>query len=287
MDSDGEENALIKASLDCDLPALRRAIAAGEDVNQRDDQGFTALHHLCAEWRDNILNEALARTRVACVLELIDAGADVNMRDRHDKYPSPPLTDAVRLGIPEVVSALINAGADVNMGLPEDSSAPGLTPLHTAAIFGCAESVRLLLAAGADVDAVSHGGVFYHGMQTEESQETPLDAAIRERSLGDAAEDAPSESDATRTFAHLLRAGARIPTHPRFPSPPYLSAVAAAGGYARYERAHCERLAEIFMPKPDTGKGRRRSKRRRSPLHSLPAEVIHHIVSIWADVGGH
>ena len=35
MDSDGEENALIKASLDCDLPALRRAIAAGEDVNQR------------------------------------------------------------------------------------------------------------------------------------------------------------------------------------------------------------------------------------------------------------
>ena len=90
-----------------------------------------------------------------------------------------------------------------------------------------------------------------------------------------------------RAIAHLLRAGARIPTHPRFPMPPYLSAVAAAGGYARYERAHCERLVAIFMPKPETGKGRRRSKRRLSPLHGLPAEVMHHIVSIWADCGGH
>ena len=69
---------------------------------------------------------------------------------------------------------------------------------------------------------------------------------------------------------------------------PYLDAVARAGGYARYERAHCERLAAIFMPKPETGKGRRRSKRRRSPLHGLPAEVMHHIVSIlWDYCGGH
>ena len=69
--------------------------------------------------------------------------------------------------------------------------------------------------------------------------------------------------------------------------PPYINAVAKAGGYARYERAHCERLAAMFMPKPETCKGRRRSKRRRSPLHGLPAEVMHHIVSILWDCGGH
>ena len=67
----------------------------------------------------------------------------------------------------------------------------------------------------------------------------------------------------------------------------YVDAVVKAGGYARYERAHCERLAAIFMPKPETGKGRRRSKRRRSPLYGLPAEVMHHIVSILWDCGGH
>ena len=77
---------------------------------------------------------------------------------------------------------------------------------------------------------------------------------------------------------------ARLPTN-RDNLPPYVDAVVKAGGYA--ERAHCERLAAIFMPKPETGKGRRRSKRRRSPLHGLPAEVMHHIVSIWADCGGH
>ena len=79
---------------------------------------------------------------------------------------------------------------------------------------------------------------------------------------------------------------ARLPTN-RDNLPPYVDAVVKAGGYARYERAHCERLAAIFMPKPETGKGRRRSKRRLSPLHGLPAEVMHHIVSIWADCGGH
>ena len=67
--------------------------------------------------------------------------------------------------------------------------------------------------------------------------------------------------------------------------PPYINAVAKAGGYARYERAHCERLAAIFMPKPETGKGRRRSKRRRSPLHGLPPELVRRVVEYWAHAG--
>ena len=67
--------------------------------------------------------------------------------------------------------------------------------------------------------------------------------------------------------------------------PPYVDAVVKAGGYARYERAHCERLAAIFMPKPETGKGRRRSKRRRSPLHGLPPELVRRVVEYWAHAG--
>ena len=74
----------------------------------------------------------------------------------------------------------------------------------------------------------------------------------------------------TRTFALLLRAGARIPTHPKSPLPSYLATVAAAGGFARYERAHRTRLAAIFIPK----------------FPQLPAEVVHHLLPFWADVGG-
>ena len=71
----------------------------------------------------------------------------------------------------------------------------------------------------------------------------------------------------------LLRAGAKIPSYDSGYEelPPYLDAVDKAGGYERYERAHRTRLAAIFLPK----------------FQRLPAEVVHHIVSIWADCGGH
>jgi hypothetical protein len=156
---------------------------------------------------------------------------------------------AARFGSPDVVRALIDAGADVTMAHPDGSKAPGLTPLHTAAIFGCAGSILLLLAAGADVNAVSH------------RSETPLDGALRMNL---------SRRIDRRTFVYLLRAGARIPTHPENPLPPYLDKVRRAGGFIPYERAHRTRLAAIFIPK----------------FPQLPAEVVHNILPFWADVGG-
>ena len=53
--------------------------------------------------------------------------------------------------------------------------------------------------------------------------------------------------------------------------PPYINAVAKAGGYAQYEKAHRTRLAAIFIPK----------------ITRLPPEVIHLIVSVLWDCGGH
>ena len=52
-----------------------------------------------------------------------------------------------------------------------------------------------------------------------------------------------------------------------------------------YRRAHVDKLALLFTPKPETGKGRRRSKRRRSPLHGLPPELIRRVVEYWAHAG--
>ncbi len=253
-ESDGEENPLIKAAKACDLHALRRAIAEGCDVNYQNpdngypgQQGWSALHHLCSS-----LEYGSPRQRLACVAALIGSGADVNLRARDSDWPSPPIVTAVRFCSPQLVKALIDAGADVTMAAPPGTRAPGLTPLHTAAIFNRADNIPLLLAAGAVVDAITF------------TPETPLDAAIRSTLL--------VGGDYTRTFAHLLRAGARIPTQRDLaPYGPYLAAVAAAGGFARYERAHRTRLAAIFIPK----------------FPQLPAEVVHHILPFWADVGGH
>ena len=49
----------------------------------------------------------------------------------------------------------------------------------------------------------------------------------------------------------------------------YVNAVAAAGGYVAYEKAHRAKLAAIFAPK----------------LLRLPAEVIPTIVAFWAHLG--
>ena len=241
---------LIIAAKVFDLRSLRRAIAEGSDVNYRDPgtndlDGYSALHHVCSCTYDPM------QQRLACVDALIRAGADVNLRARHPRWPSPPIVLAARFCGPDVVGALIDAGADVTMALPGGSSAPGLTPLHTAAIFNRTDNILLLLAAGACVNASSH------------RSETPLDSALRMSET--------SWKNYTRTFALLLRAGARIPTHPKSPLPSYLATVAAAGGFARYERAHRTRLAAIFIPK----------------FPQLPAEVVHHILPFWADVGGH
>ena len=46
--------------------------------------------------------------------------------------------------------------------------------------------------------------------------------------------------------------------------------VRRAGGFIPYERAHRMRLAAIFIPK----------------FPQLPAEVVHHLLPFWADVGG-
>ena len=64
------------------------------------------------------------------------------------EHGDTPLHDAAYRGYADVVKLLLAAGADVNA---KDSF--GDTPLHAAAINGQADVVKLLLAAGADVNA--------------------------------------------------------------------------------------------------------------------------------------
>ena len=275
MDSDGEPDdrpLIIRAAYAGDVHALRRAIADGADLDVEDEDGYTALHWLCMG-RPHVYDTVPHFTpdRLACISALLEAGADVNKLGGHGEYeddgedPCPPLLDALyefrknRTECEAITTMLLRAGADVRRGTDD-----GLSPLHIAAMWGLAFIIPALLAAGAEVGAIwNKPQIDDWGNHGDWDLLTPIGATIN--LMGGHG----MRVGRTREFAMLLRAGAIIPRS--MDLPPYLDAVAKAGGYAQYEKAHRTRLAAIFIPK----------------LTRLPEEVVHHIVSILWDCGGH
>lgn len=83
---------------------------------------------------------------------LIDAGSVVGIYSRNDLWVQP-LHSAAAGRHHEVCRLLIAAGADVNA-----KQRHGFTPLHTAAQHGDDEQVELLLSAGADPSTQTEGG---------------------------------------------------------------------------------------------------------------------------------
>jgi ankyrin repeat protein len=76
---------------------------------------------------------------------LLDAGADVNVRDRHGESP---LQWAVVAGHVDIVHVLVDAGADINAG-----NVALYTPLHWAVKRDNLKMVLTLLGQKADVHA--------------------------------------------------------------------------------------------------------------------------------------
>jgi hypothetical protein len=105
-----------------DLPGLARLLAEHPAL------ATSQLEH----WADRACEEPL--------------GYVTMMRFNHDRLGLP----AELPGTGAIAQALIQAGAPVN-GRPGDKE----TPLITAASYGDAEVARVLIAAGADIDAVS------------------------------------------------------------------------------------------------------------------------------------
>ncbi len=117
-----------------DLDAVRALLRAGEDVNETQGDGMTALHW-AAEHGDARMAEML-----------IYAGANTDGGTRIGGYTA--LHIASRRGHADVVRVLIDGHADVDLG----TTVSGATPLHLAAASHNAAVVRLLLEAGAAVD---------------------------------------------------------------------------------------------------------------------------------------
>ena len=140
--------SILKAAQEGNIEAVKQHLAAGADVNAKDENGWTPL------------NSAAVKGRNQIVKLLIEKGADLNA--------GTPLIFAATDGHMEVVELLIANGADVNA---KTNDQLGGTALHMTSNLGHKKAVELLVAAGADVNAK-----MLHGM-------TPLHFATNNKGI--------------------------------------------------------------------------------------------------------
>ena len=172
----GAADSLHVAAAVGNIEAVKQHLAAGTDVNAKDDDGVTPLH--------------IAATKEIAEL-LIANSANISAKDH---LGWTPLHGASSKGLKTVVELLIAEGADVNA----KNKYGRTTPLHFAAFGGHKEIAELLIAAGADVNAKSEEG--YTLNAKDDGGDTPLDLA--EMVLG---YDSPEAKAAKKEIADLLR----------------------------------------------------------------------------------
>jgi ankyrin repeat protein len=131
-----------------DIAKVNALLTKGTDVNAKDSDGWTALHH-AALGGDSSISPSLGSSHSKVMQALISAGADVNAKTNEGEFA---LTMAAAKGQSEWVGILLKSGADVNV---KDSL--GETPLISASAKGHSDedaeaTVLLLLQAGADVN---------------------------------------------------------------------------------------------------------------------------------------
>lgn len=159
-------------------PRLKGEVERREILTSRD---LSRLHHLLTEqpelarvkmehWRDHEQASPLGymamlrfdRKRLGLPRELPGTGAMAKALidagapvDGDPSDPETPLITAASYGDAEVARVLIDAGADVNaVSAPNSGGVPSGTALLHAAVFGMTDVLDLLVGAGADVHSL-------------------------------------------------------------------------------------------------------------------------------------
>ena len=170
----GGMTALLYAARDGHLEAVRALIEGGAVVDQvAGSEGSSPMviaiangHYTVAK----LLLDAGADPNIANIDGLAPLYATINMRFAPVSWAPNPRTDQERVDAPELLAALLDAGADPNVRIARGLwfsptshdrlwiNPAGATPFWRAAQASDVESMRLLLAAGADPHLATFGG---------------------------------------------------------------------------------------------------------------------------------
>ena len=207
------------AALAGDVVKLREAIAAGADVEAiRREGSFTmtplsSVVHRLAEIEDKVFCRA-EKGRTACVRALLDAGAS----------------------------------ASAAVVIYDDEEQSSYTVMHNAAYYGFATICRLLLNAGAELNARDHDDTL------------PLQYAVIHKRH--------------RTVVLFLSRGAttdgETENFDEYYSPGYLTRIERAGSFANYQKQQRAKLMAMLAPKFS---------------HLLPPELVSHVITFWGHLG--
>ena len=251
-----EPPPIIKAARKCDIDALRAELDSGVPVDHGDCFGSTPLQTVCSGW-GVLENED---HRIPCARLLIERGAcvDAGLPDNPGQNPYAahmgqmhftPLTEAAGRHDLELVKILLSAGADVNAQI-EEGYLDTATPLcHAACKLRSAPAFRVERRDCASVvDALLKAGADANGPKYQGRNAIEWAIGKGHRSL----------------WPILLRGGAIIPIvsedensfvwheYPNWDTHrahPYLRKIDAAGGWTAHEKAHRATLQAIFAPK--------------------------------------
>jgi len=205
---------LLEACRAGDVEKLRGAIAAGADVEAKWTRGETTATPLCAVVSPEARKDRAEEGRTACVRALLDAGA--------------------------------SASAAVVVNYNDERLTH--TAMHDAAFSGFATICRLLLDAGAELNA------------RDLCDTPPLEFAVIHKHH--------------RTVVLFLSRGAtteRLADYfARYYYPGYLSRISSAGSFANYQKQQRARLMAMLAPKMD---------------HLLPPELVSHVITFWGHLG--
>ena len=190
-----------------DAVALRRALAAGGDINVRETGGWTPIHMLVARG-DN----------AEMVSMLLEAGLDVNAGSIAD---CTHLHLAVSNGRVDCVAALLAAGASLTV---KYRRSPGLTPLDCVTNKNdnkFRRIVPMLLRAGSDMpplDRLPYGG--YEQPFPDFRPFTGTDRRILQKYLKKILKSGPKGPGTFATYEKAHRAKLSATFVPKFPQLP-------------------------------------------------------------------
>ena len=132
------QQQLLKAVLDGDIPAARKALHNGANINAHDDFGI------------GLLTEAVFKEDLHMAEFLLDQGVD---RETPCLQGNTPLIWAAYYNKTKIAKAIVKRGGDVN-----HPDVKGKSPLHFAAGRNNQKLVTFLLAYGADLNAKDSDG---------------------------------------------------------------------------------------------------------------------------------